>query len=370
MPTISRSRCLTTLAVLGAAGALMASMAAAGEAGVATGMQRHGNSFQQVDLVADIPGTAKLTDTNLVNAWGLALSPTSPLWVSNNGTSTSTLYTGAVGGDPVTKVPLDVSIPGGGAPTGTVYNPTTAFVLSTQGKSGPAAFIFAGEDGDISGWNPTGDATKAVLTAHVAHAVFKGLTMDTIGSRHFLLVSNFHQNRIDIFNSHFRQVEMPNAFRSRNIPDGYAPFNVATLRGLVYVTYAKQDPAREDDVSGHGHGFVNVFNRRGQFLHPLVRRGVLNSPWGLAVAPHGFGRFAGNLLIGNFGNGRIHVVNPHSGRVVATLHNGEGRPLEIDGLWGLLPGNGTAGRRSDVWFSAGPDDESHGLLGILRVRTH
>jgi uncharacterized protein (TIGR03118 family) len=194
--------------------------------------------------------------------------------------------------------------------------------------------------------------------------------MDTMGGRRFLLAANFHQNRIDIFNGHFRHVAMPGAFRSRTIPAGYAPFNVARLRGRVYVTYAKQDSARKDDVAGHGHGFVNVFSSRGRFLHPLVRRGVLNSPWGLAIAPRGFGRFAGKLLIGNFGNGRIHVVNPRSGRLVATLRNGAGKPLAIDGLWGLLPGNGTAGRRSDVWFSAGPDDESHGLLGILRARRH
>jgi uncharacterized protein (TIGR03118 family) len=370
MPTISHSRCLIALAATGAAGALTASMAAAVPAGVASpaGTPRHGNAFRQVKLVADIPGTAKITDKNLVNAWGLAFSPTSPLWVSNNATSTSTLYTGAAGGNPVSKVPLVVSIPGGGAPTGVIYNPTKAFTLSTQGKSGPAAFIFAGEDGDISGWNPTGDATKAVLTAHRAHSVFKGLTMTTMRHRRFLLVTNFHQNRIDIFNRHFRHVTRPGAFRSRMIPPGYAPFNVARLRGRVYVTYAKQDSTRTDDVAGRGHGFVNVFSSRGRFLHPLVRRGVLDSPWGLAIAPRGFGRFAGKLLIGNFGNGRIHVVIPRTGRVVATLRDRMGRPLVIDGLWGLLPGNGTAGRRSDVWFSAGPDGESHGLLGILRAR--
>ncbi len=372
MPTLSRSRSLMmTLAAVGAVGVVTSLTTPVSQAGTPAQplVPLHGNEFRQLNLVADTHGVAQITDPNLVNAWGLAFSPTSPLWVSNNGTNTSTLYSGAKGGTgSVTQVPLVVKIPGGGAPTGVVYNPTKAFALSTHAKSGPANFIFAGEDGDISGWNPTDDATKAVLVAHTPHAVFKGLTMDTMGGRHFLLATNFHQNRVEVFNSHFSAVSMPRAFRSATIPKGYAPFNIAALGRRVYVTYAKQDAARKDDLSGHGHGFVNVFTSRGRFLHPLVRRGVLDSPWGLAIAPRGFGAFAHKLLVGNFGNGRIHVVNRHTGRVIATLRNAHGKPIAIDGLWGLLPGNGTAGRRSDVWFSAGPDGESHGLLGILRAR--
>jgi uncharacterized protein (TIGR03118 family) len=150
------------------------------------------------------------------------------------------------------------------------------------------------------------------------------------------------------------------------VPDGYAPFDVARLGHRVFVTYAKQDPARMDDVPGRGHGFVDVFSQGGRFLDSLVRRGVLDSPWGLAIAPRGFGPFSGRLLVGNFGNGRIHVVSRRTGQVLGALRDRSGHPVQIDGLWGLLPGNGTAGGRSDVWFSAGPDGESHGLLGILR----
>jgi uncharacterized protein (TIGR03118 family) len=266
-------------------------------------------------------------------------------------------------------VPLNVAIPGSGAPTGVVFNPTMRFRLHhAGGKTGPALFIFAGEDGDLFGWNATGDATKAVQVGHQNHAVYKALTMVRMGGRPFLLAANFHRDRIDVFNGRFHHVAMPHAFRSRHIPKGYAPFDVAHLGHRVYVTYAKQDAARGDDVSGKGHGFINVFTQRGRFLGSLVRRGVLDSPWGLAIAPRGFGPFHGRLLVGNFGNGRVHVVNRHTGQVVATVRDRTGAPVVIDGLWGLLPGNGTAGGRSDVWFSAGPDDESHGLLGLLRHR--
>jgi len=321
-----------------------------------------------VRLVADRAGQAATKDKNLVNAWGLASSPSSPLWVANNGTSTSTLYQGAQPGKPIQKVPLVVSIPGGGAPTGTLFNPTQGFKLSSGGKTGSALFIFAGEDGDITAWNQSGDPTKAVLVAHENNSVFKGITMVKSGGRNRLLVTNFHQGRIDQFNQRFGRLATPGAFPSRNIPKGYAPFDVANLGGKVYVTYAKQDAAGEDDVAGPGHGFVNVFDQRGDFMRTLIRRGALDSPWGLTIAPQGFGPYAGQLLVGNFGNGRIHVVNRSTGGVVATLRNRAGKPIVIDGLWGLRPGNGTAGATSDVWFSAGPDDESHGLLGILRHR--
>ncbi len=359
------SRSLTATAGIIAAGAIALSIAAppahAGDGGA-------GNNYREVKLVADLHGHARITDPRLVNPWGLAASPSSPLWVANNGTSTSTLYEGGTSGSQVKKLPLNVKIPGGGDPTGVVFNPTGEFRLSTGGKTGPALFIFAGENGDLSAWNKSGDLSKAVLVAHTGNAVYKGLTMVTTGGQEFLLAANFHRNRIDVFNEHFDRVAAPRAFSSRHVPNGYAPFDIANLDGRVYVTYAKQDATRSDDVAGPGNGFINVFTQRGEFLSSLVRRGALDAPWGLAVAPHGFGPFAGKLLVGNFGDGRIHVVDRRDGRVVATLLDRSHHPIVIDGLWALLPGNGTAGARSDVWFSAGPNDESHGLLGILRHR--
>ena len=377
MPTHFHTRTLTAMAGAVAAGALTLSVAATGAPAVGHPMDmpgdHHGDHHSRDSkvtverLVADRKGEAQLTDPNLVNPWGLASSPTSPLWVANNGTSTSTLYTGATSHrTPVTKVPLDVSIPGSGSPTGMVFNPTKEFVLHKD-KTGPATFIFAGEDGDLFAWNPSGDRTKAVQVAHADHTIYKGLAMTTVHDKPFLLATDFHNNRINIFDRNFHPVRAHHAFRSKDVPKGYAPFGIANLNGLIYVTYAQQDKAGEDDVPGPGHGFVNVFDQRGRFLEQLVSDGVLDSPWGLAIAPQGFGRFAGKLLIGNFGDGRIHVVDPRSGDVLATLLGRHRKPIEIDGLWGLLPGNGTAGGRSDVWFSAGPDDESHGLLGILRT---
>jgi uncharacterized protein (TIGR03118 family) len=366
MPLLSHSRSSTLLAVVSLVGAFVGVTEATP---VQAGGHDDVNRFRVARLVSDQPGMARTTDPNLVNAWGLAFSPTSPLWVSNNGTSTSTLYTGATSpSTPITQVPLVVKIPAGGAPTGVVFNATTGFVLGSGGKTGPALFIFAGESGSITAWNSSGDPTRAVRVAHVRNAIFKGLTMVTMGGKPYLLATDFHHGRVDVFDSEFHRVAMPGAFRSHGIPPGYAPFNVADIDGRVYVTYAKQDSAREDDVAGPGHGFLSAFGSRGHFLRTLVRRGPLDSPWGLAVAPRGFGGLAGKLLVGNFGNGRIYVIDRRTGWVVATLRNGSGRPVMIDGLWALLPGNGASGSTSDVWFSAGPDDESHGLLGILRAQ--
>ena len=381
MPTLARSRSRSrSLAAAGAvaAGGLAASVAAPPAQAIVYGPHNQNHpvvagspsshhGLRVLRLVSDQPGKARLTDKNLVNAWGLAASPSSPLWVSNNGSNTSTLYQGATApGDPLKKVPLVVKIPGGGAPTGALFNPTMRFRLHSGGKTGPALFLFAGEGGDLTAWNQSGNPNRAVVVAHQKNSVYKGLTMVTVGGKRFLLVANFHQRRISIFNQRFHRVSAPGAFPSRGIPKGFAPFDVATLGGKVYVSYAKQDSKGEDDVPGAGHGFINVFSQDGQFLKSLVRRGVLDSPWGLTIAPQGFGHLAGKLLVGNFGNGRIHAVNRSTGNVVATLKNRSGHPIAIDGLWALRPGNGTAGGRSDVLFSAGPNGEAHGLLGILR----
>ena len=261
-----------------------------------------------------------------------------------------------------------VKIPGGGAPTGVVFNGGSNFALSTDNKSGPARFIFAGENGEIFGWNSTGVATSATQVASTKNAVYKGLALVTRDQKQFLLAANFHANKIDVFDSQFKPVTSSHhAFRSVGIPHGYAPFNVAVFGNRVFVSYAKQDADRHDDVAGAGHGFINVFNLHGGFLKRFATRGVLNSPWGMAIAPHGFGEFSGDLLVGNFGNGRIHAFHPRSGKLDGTLRGVHGKPVEIDGLWALLPGNGTAGLTTDVWFSAGPAGESHGLLGILRA---
>jgi uncharacterized protein (TIGR03118 family) len=340
---------------------LALSTAAAAPAG-AEAQHHDDDGYQQLNLVSDVPGAAQLLDPNLVNAWGMSSSPTSPIWVSDNGSNNSTLYRGAtMPGQPASIVPLVVSIPGGGAPTGQVFNSTSDFVLPT---GGPAAFIFAGEGGELSAWNGA-QGTSAVLVAPSMGGVYKGLALLSTASGNRLLAANFHDNRIDVFNGAFHRVVRRDAFRSVGIPHGYAPFNVAVLGNRVYVSYAKQDAAGHDDVAGAGHGFVNVFSTGGRFVTRFVTRGVLNSPWGMTIAPKGFGDFSGDVLIGNFGDGRIYAFD-RSGDREGTLRGTDGKPLIIDGLWGLKPGNGTSGATSDVWFSAGPAGESHGLLGILR----
>jgi uncharacterized protein (TIGR03118 family) len=373
------NRPLTLLATIGLVGALAAATAAPASASDNHRGHETDNRIRQVNLVSDQPAKAAQLDPHLVNAWGLAFGPATPLWVANNATSTSTLYRGATTPtDPLVTVPLVVAIPGGGMPaakgnpTGVVFSGpgsnAAAFPITKGGKSGAALFIFAGENGDITAWNPSGDPTTAVLMAHTPGAVYKGLALLTNSHGSWLLATDFHDNRIDVYDTTFTLVHSMQ-FRSAGIPHGYAPFNVAVFGNRVYVSYAKQNVEKHDDVSGAGHGFINTFDVNGRFVKRFAARGVLNSPWGMAIAPKGFGEFAGDLLVGNFGDGRIHAFDVRSGEREGTLLGTNGSPLTIDGLWALLPGNGTAGGTSDIWFSAGPAGESHGLLGVLRATT-
>jgi uncharacterized protein (TIGR03118 family) len=319
--------------------------------------------FAEVDLVSDqqLPGV--LQDPNLVNAWGLALSPTSPLWVANNGTNTATIYAGGVNGAPVTKVPLTVSVPGG-APTGQAFNDTTAFQVTGSGGMAPATFLFVSEGGDITGWNRTATPTGAVLARHIPGAIYKGLAIVHTKFGPFLIAADFHNGRLDVFDGSFNPVHLPGVFfHDPRLPRGYAPFNVFALGDALYVSYAKQDADQEDEIAGAGFGFVDKYTNFGLRVQRIASRGPLNAPWGMAVAPAAFGDFAGALLVGNFGDGRISAYR--GDHFVGQLRTGAGKPITIDGLWGLLPGTATAGGTGAVWFSAGPDDESHGLVGEI-----
>jgi uncharacterized protein (TIGR03118 family) len=324
------------------------------------------NRYDEVDLVSDVPGRAQLTDPLVVNPWGLALSPTSPLWVANNGTGTATLYRGASGPTPITKVALEVAV-SGGAPTGQVFNGTTSFVVSGSVGSGPARFLFVSEGGDVTGWTPAAEPTTAVVAAHTPDAVYKGLALVQRATGPQLLAADFHHGRIDVFDAAFHPVTDPTAFIDPALPAGYAPFNVFTTGGFVYVAYAKQDAATEDEVAGHGFGFVDRFDLSGHGVHRVASHGKLNAPWGMAIAPASFGPYAGALLVGNFGDGRIGAYS--GDEFLGQLRDRDNRPIEIDGLWALLPGTATSGGTDGVWFSAGIDDEQHGLVGLLRQAT-
>jgi uncharacterized protein (TIGR03118 family) len=353
------------LGVLASVAAL--GLAAPGAAG--SGGHSHDHVFQQRNLISDIAGVARITDRNLVNPWGLAAGPTTPLWVADNGTDVSTLYNGAVNGSIPAIVPLVVSIPGG-APTGVVFNATDGFVVHNGSASAPARFVFDSEAGQITAWSPNvPPTTQAQTVATTPGAIYKGLAIAATRKHGTLLyAADFHGAKIDVFDDTFRPVTLPDSFVDRALPAGYGPFNVQELGGRLYVAYAKQDADAEDEVAGAGLGFVDVYNTRGKLLKRLVSQGQLNAPWGLVLAPRHFGGFGRDLLVGNFGDGAINAYNPRSGHFEGRLTNEDGNPIQIDGLWALRFGNGTFGTPDGLLFTAGIADEEHGLLGEIVAR--
>jgi uncharacterized protein (TIGR03118 family) len=346
------------LAIAGAI-ALVGGVAAAADA------REQANPYTVHALVSDDPSVpAPATDTNLVNGWGLSAGPTTPWWAANNGTNTSTLYSGAG-----VKAALTVTVAGG--PTGTVFNGSaTDFMISQSGKSGAARFLFATEAGTIVGWSPTVNGTAGVTGADrsSAGAIYKGLA--TTNDR--LYASDFHNGRVDVFDASFGLVSLPGAFVDPKVPKGFAPFGIQALGGNIYVTYAKQDSAAKDDVAAPGLGYVNEFTPDGKLIGSVVnsqkKNAPLNAAWGLAMAPAGFGNFAGDLLVGNFGNGRVSAYAQSGSKWVykGQLRVGDGTPIAIPGLWAIAFGNGSAaGPATTLYFLSGPGDEKHGLFGSI-----
>jgi uncharacterized protein (TIGR03118 family) len=339
-----------------------------------------GDLYKRQNLVSDIPNTADRIDSNLVNAWGVAFNPFGPVWVADNGTGVSTLYNGTGNLIPlVVQIPSPTNSTGGGNPTGIVFNGSGGFVVSSGTFSGPSHFIFATEDGVIAGWSPNVpnvNSTQAIPivdnsdTPKSSGAVYKGLALSAGGNGSLLYATDFHNNKIDVFDSSFKPVTtLPaGAFTDPRVPTGFAPFGIQAINGDVYVSYAMQDAARHDDVKGKGLGFVNVFDPNGRLIRRVASRGNLNAPWGMALAPAGFGRFSNRLLVGNFGDGRINAYDTATGKFIGQLKVVQGRPIEIDGLWGLAFGNGFAGQPvNTLFFAAGPNDEANGLYGRIDV---
>jgi uncharacterized protein (TIGR03118 family) len=316
------------------------------------------NSYTVTPLVSDQPGVAAHFDPNLVNAWGLTASGTSPWWVADNGTDRSTLYRGD--GTPQALV---VRVDGG--PTGTVFNPTTGFVLPTGGR---ALFLFDSEDGQIRAWNGAQGTTAIVVKDRSGGgAIYKGLAVADTASGPRLYAADFHNARVDVFDGSFGLV--PGGFADPALPAGYAPFNVQAIGNRIFVSYAKQDEEAEDEVAGQGSGFVDAYDLAGTLLARVAQHGQLNAPWGLALAPASFGRFGGDLLVGNFGDGQINayeeLANGHFAHR-GELRGSDNKPLAIDGLWALRFGNdGNAGPKETLFFTAGPDEETHGLFGSI-----
>ncbi len=321
------------------------------------------NTYAVHNLVSDgsVPGT--LTDPNLVNGWGITASATSPWWVSDNGADKSTLYTGAGA-----KIGLTVDV---GRPTGTVFNGSADFVVHSGTASGAARFLFATEDGTIRGWNPNVPAAGSTATevgAATPGAIYKGLAIGMVGTANYLYATDFHHGRVDVFNGSFALQSWAGAFVDPGLPAGYAPFGIQNLNRTIFVAYAKQGADAVDEIAGEGLGFVSAFGTDGTFLGRVASRDELNAPWGLAWAPAGFGKFSGDLLVGNFGDGRIHAYawTGTAWEARGPLKGTDHRPISIDGLWGIGFGNGAnSGPLTTLYFAAGPGDEAHGLFGSI-----
>jgi uncharacterized protein (TIGR03118 family) len=334
-------------------------------------------AYLQTNLVSDISG-AKVMDPNLKNPWGITFFPGAPFWISDNATGVSTLYDGQ--GNIIKapnaqnqSVPFVVQIPlpkgsaagSTAAPTGVVWNPTQGF---TVGTNAPALFIFATEDGTISGWNRGVDATHAILEVDNSQegAVYKGLALASNAKGVFLFATNFHAGAIDVFDSSFKKATLDGSFTDSAIPAGYAPFGITVIDGDLFVTYALQNTAKHDDVAGAGHGFINIFDTDGHLLRRFATQGALNSPWGVTRSPYGFGTFSGDILVGNFGDGHISAFGSQ-GDALGQLHDEKGQAIAIEGLWGLRFGGALASSPDTLYFTAGLNKEKDGLFGMIEA---
>ena len=318
-----------------------------------------GNSYHRRDLVSDGGVPAEHVDPDLINGWGLAASASGPWWVNAADSGKSLLYN-AEG----IKNALIVSVPG--APTGIVFNGGPRFIIPNVAA---ARFLFASEDGTISAWSPSlVPNTQAVVVVDnsASEASYKGLAIDSTSAGTRLYAADFHNAHVDVFDGAFAPVTMAGAFTDPNLPEGYAPFGIRTLAGSVFVAYALQDEEGDEEVAGPGLGVVDKYDLDGRLIARVATGGALNAPWGLALAPAGFGRFSGKLLVGNFGNGHINVFDPVTFEPKGHLKGTDGKAIVIDGLWGISFGNGgTAGPKTVLYFAAGPEDEEHGLFGRL-----
>jgi len=336
---------------------LVATLLALGLAGAATAQVRVDVTNLVTDDPLAHPGT--IVDAGLLNAWGLSYSPTSPFWVSANGSDTAVLYSVNPTTQATTKVGLTVAGPVG--VTGQVFNSAAG-----AGAFNADNFLFVGEDGEIAGWRNALGTTAERLQLGSPANVYKGVALATQSGNTYLYAANFRSGAIDVLKGTAGAPDLSGRFIDPGLPNGYAPFNIQNLGGTMYVTYALQDAVKHDELAGAGRGFVDSFDAQGTFIARIASGGALDAPWGLAIAPSSFGALAGSLLVGNFGDGRISAYNPTSHAFLGQLAAFDGTPLAIDGLWALAPGNdGGAGSSARLYFTAGPDDESHGLFGVL-----
>jgi uncharacterized protein (TIGR03118 family) len=308
-------------------------------------------------------------DANLVNPWGLAAGAPTEWWAANEGTGTSTLYDGT--GSPDSLV---VNIPGASGtakPTGTVYNGGSGF---TVGTNEPAQFIFASLDGTISGWNASANPTASIVKVDnsAGAAEYTGLAIGTSGNNSFLYAADFHNNKIDVFDSNFQSTHLAGSFKDKKMTKGWAPFGIQEIGNMIYVTYAPQAKGAEREADGVGFGAVDVFHTDGSLLHRLIRPKVsnLNAPWGLAAAPKTYKAFAHDLLVGQLGDGTVQAYDPNTGEFINYLKKTNGKKVSIPGLWAIQFGNGQlAGATNQLFFTAGPEEYQDGVFGALSLGT-
>jgi uncharacterized protein (TIGR03118 family) len=365
--------------------------------------------YTQTNLVSNTAGVAPVTDPQLMNPWGLSRGSGSPWWVSDQATGFSTLYNGAGA-----KQSLIVTIPPAdptnqntptGSPTGTIFNGSQTDFLLAPGA--PAIFLFSTIDGTIAGWNPTvavargaaPPSTKAVTVAKTTDgSSYTGLTTAFINGKRFLYAANFTKGRVDVYDSAFQAVGIRKKYSSGNskgnenegsfpehsfvderLPAHYVPFNVQAIGNDIVVTYALHEEGSPFETDGPGLGFVDTYSSTGQLLRRLEHGDWLNAPWGVAVAPLDFGRFSHDLLIGQFAGGGdtqssgfIAAYDLATGKFDGLLQDASGKPLAINGIWALSPGNvsptnndAAAAPAAEIYFTAGPNHGSGGLFGYL-----
>jgi uncharacterized protein (TIGR03118 family) len=338
-------------------------------------------TFTVNDLVGSDPSVAAAqTDPNLVNPWGLSESPTSPFWISDNNSGFASIYSVTSSGVKVNAIPpITIAVPhgqtpGSATPTGQVFNGFASAGAFTLSDGLPATFLFATEDGTISGWNAKAGMQSIIAVdeannpadgdeAKGVGAVYKGLAIGKGDDGPVLFAANFRHGTVDTYDQKFNLIH---SFTDPNLPKGFAPFNVQVLSGKLFVTFAEQNAAKHDDVAGAGNGFVDEFNLNGTLIQRVASNGPLDSPWGLAIAPESFGKLAGDLLVGNFGDGMINAFNLNTDKFQGALKGQDGKPIVIGDLWAISPGNGSSGGSANsLYFTAGVKDEAHGLFGSI-----
>jgi len=358
---------LAAFAALACGAAIATLVSCGGSSGSSNSGPSVQSSFTATALVSDGALSAPHTDPNLKNAWGVAFNPKGFVWVADNGTHLATLYDG--NGVPQSLV---VTIPdgknGSASPTGIVFNGTQSFNVTEHGKSGLAAFLFAGEGGTVTAWAPAVGPTNAFVMYDdgTGGAVYKGLALGANNGKNFLYATDFHNSKIDVFDTSFAKVAMPGGFTDPSIPAGFAPFGIQLIGSNLFVTYAKQDAAKHDDVAGAGLGMVDVFDTAGNLKQHFATGGALDAPWGIAQAPGNFGSLSGAILIGNFGDGTINAFNASSGQSMGSITDSNGKAIVEAGLWGIAFGNDLSNQPSTtLFFAAGPNDEADGVYGRI-----